>query len=93
MNLDERKGTRRVLEEIVKYIDEHEYAPSVRELCTLTEFRSLSSIAHHMEVLFGAGYLETDIPRGTGAPRAFRIGERAYAEGYAERRVKKSEVL
>lgn len=87
MNINKREAPRRVLEEIIRYIEVHDYAPSVRELCALTGYNSLSTISHHMHALFDAGYIETDIPQEIGAARAYRIGERAYEEGYAVRRV------
>ena len=56
---------------IVAYINEHQYAPTVRELCELTGMKSTSAVHSHITRLINDGYLETD--HGIGAPRALRI--------------------
>lgn len=76
------KGAAKVLTEIVKYHDEHGYMPTVRELCKLTGRSSTNTIYAHMRNLFLKGYIETDTDT-IGAPRAFRLGQRSYDEGYA----------
>ena len=55
---------------IVAYINEHQYAPTVRELCKLTGMKSTATIHSHITRLINDGYLETD---ADGAPRALRI--------------------
>ena len=59
-----------VYDAIVTYINEHQYAPTVRELCELTGMKSTSTIHSHVTRLINDGYLETD---AYGAPRALRV--------------------
>ena len=64
-------GKEKVLNAIVDYISEHQYPPSVRELCDITGFKSTSSINRYINKLLEEGLLETDC--GIGAPRALRV--------------------
>lgn len=64
-------GKEKVLNAIVEYISEHQYPPSVRELCEITGLKSTSSIHGYINNLLEEGLLETDC--GIGAPRALRV--------------------
>lgn len=64
-------GKEKVLNAIVDYISEHQYQPSVRELCGLTGLRSTSSINKYVTKLLEEGKLETDC--GIGCSRALRV--------------------
>lgn len=60
-----------VYDAIVAYINEHQYAPTVRELCELTGLKSAATIHSHITRLINDGYLDTD--HADGAPRALRV--------------------
>ena len=56
---------------IIDYIKEHQYPPTVRELCDLTGLRSTNTVNFHINNLIKNGELETDC--GVGASRAIRV--------------------
>lgn len=60
----------KVYNAVVTYIQEHQYPPSVRELCDMTGLRSTSTIHSHIQRLIREGRLETD---NECAPRALRV--------------------
>lgn len=60
----------KILEAIIGYIQEHGYAPSVREIGEMVELKSTSSIEHYLYSMFQCGMLETD---HVSAPRAIRV--------------------
>lgn len=64
-------GKEKVLKAIVDYISEHQYPPSVRELCDLTGLKSTSSVNGYVTKLLEEGKLETDC--GIGCSRALRV--------------------
>ena len=64
-------GREKVYNAVVAYIQEHQYPPSVRELCDMTGLKSTSSIHAHITRLISDGRLETDSEPGT--PRALRV--------------------
>ena len=66
-----------VYDAIVAYINEHQYAPTARELCELTGMKSTATIHSHITRLINDGYLETD---ADGAPRALRVPEYKFAK-------------
>lgn len=74
-NVDEwctsMSGREQVYNAVVTYIKEHQYPPSVRELCEITGLRSTSTIHSHLTRLIRDGRLETDSEPGT--PRALRV--------------------
>lgn len=43
---------------IVNYMQEHMYAPTIREICKAVGLSSTSSVAFHMERLAGEGLIE-----------------------------------
>lgn len=47
-----------VLDFIKKFLAEHSYSPSYREIMTGLGFRSISTVAEHIENLVAKGYLE-----------------------------------
>lgn len=59
-----------VLNYIKTYVEEHGYAPSIREICDGTGYKSSSTVHGHISNLIYAGLLETD---HTNTPRALRI--------------------
>lgn len=76
MNRDmtERQGkaTReRILRFIIDYIQQHGYAPTIREIGAGVGLKSTSSVMTHLMKLFAEGKLETDAPEGS--PRAIRV--------------------
>ena len=69
-----RKGeqtTERIMQAIVSYIAEHQYAPTVREIGSMTGINSTSSVHHYIGALLAEGKLETDA--GLGSSRALRV--------------------
>lgn len=68
-------GDKKCLDAVKAYINEHGYAPSIREIVEMTGYTSTSTVHGHLNRLFDLGYLESEAPEGT--PRAFRLGEKA----------------
>lgn len=68
-------GSRRCLDAIVSYMNEHGYAPSIREICEMTGYKSTASVSEYVNMLIMLDYLETEAP--AGSPRAFRLGPKA----------------
>ncbi len=64
-------GKEKVLNAVIGYISEHQYPPSVRELCDITGLKSTSSINRYITKLLEEGKLETDC--GIGSSRALRV--------------------
>lgn len=62
--------TEKVLEFCKDYIEEHGYAPTIREIGKAIGISSTSSVHRHMQRLFKEGKLATEHP---GEARAFRI--------------------
>lgn len=60
-----------VLNAITDYINEHQYPPTVRELCDITGLKSTCSIHGYINKLLEEGKLETDC--GIGTSRALRV--------------------
>ena len=54
---------------IVNYMQEHMYAPNIREVCKAVGLSSTSSVAFHMERLAGKGLIEI----GPDSPRKIRL--------------------
>lgn len=46
-----------VLEGIIAFKKQHDYSPTVRELCAITGFKSTSTIASHLRTLRDNGYI------------------------------------
>lgn len=67
-------GSAKCLDAIIKYMDRHGYAPSIREISEMTGYTSTCTISIHMNRLFRYGFLETESP---SSPRAFRLGAKA----------------
>lgn len=65
--------TLRIYAYIRSYIEEHGYAPALREVQEYIGHRSINSTQYHMMKLFRAGLLETDIPSDKLYPRAYRL--------------------
>lgn len=64
-------GKEKILNAVIDYIAEHQYPPSMRELCGITGLKSTSSINRYITKLLEEGKLETDC--GIGSPRALRV--------------------
>lgn len=60
---------KRVLDTITTFIDEHDYAPTVRELCSLLSLASPSTVKGYLDKLKDRGYIDFE-PR---SPRTLRI--------------------
>lgn len=61
----------KVFDAIVDYIKEHQYPPSMRDLCELTCLKSTSSVYRYVQILMDEGKIESDHEFGT--PRAIRV--------------------
>lgn len=65
------KNKELIKEKIIFYIKEHGYAPTVREICDMTNLKSTSSVQSYLCKMFEEGELETDAK--IGASRAIRV--------------------
>lgn len=68
-----------ILEFIKKYMMEHGYAPSVREIGTAVGLKSTSSVQNHLNMMLAMGVIESDAPKGS--PRAIRVPGMKFVEG------------
>lgn len=66
-----RKKMDKVYASIIEYVQEHGYAPTVREICELTGYKSTATVQRYLEKLKDSGRIETD--KGFGTPRAIRV--------------------
>lgn len=62
---------KQILNVVIEYISEHQYPPSVREICEITGLKSTASVHEYINRLLDKGLLETDC--GIGTPRALRV--------------------
>ena len=62
---------RQIYDAIVKYIGEHGYPPTVREIGDMVGLKSTSSVQSHLKRMIEMGTLETDA--GFSSPRAIRV--------------------
>ena len=60
-----------IKEKIISYIEKHGYAPTVREICEMTNLKSTSSVQNYLCKMFEEGELETDAK--IGSSRAIRV--------------------
>lgn len=60
-----------ILDMIIKYIEQHGYAPTIREIGEAVGLKSTSSVMDHVRKMLAEGTLETDA--GPGSPRALRV--------------------
>ena len=67
MKITERET--QIYQYIVEYMQEHMYAPTIREIGKAVGLSSTSSVAVHMERLEGKGLIEI----GPDAPRKIRL--------------------
>ena len=58
-----------ILGYLERYIAEHGYSPSIREIAQFCDVKSLSSIAHHLRALNYAGLIHWE----TGRSRTIRL--------------------
>lgn len=65
------KNKELIKEKIIFYIKERGYAPTVREICEMTNLKSTSSVQSYLCKMFEEGELETDAK--IGASRAIRV--------------------
>ena len=65
------KNKELIKEKIIFYIKAHGYAPTVREICEMTNLKSTSSVQSYLCKMFEEGELETDAK--IGASRAIRV--------------------
>lgn len=61
----------KIVEAIVKYTEEHNYPPTIREIGDMVGLSSTSSVHSHICKLIDEGRLETDA--GVSSPRALRV--------------------
>lgn len=66
----------KILKAIAEYYEVHKYAPSVRELCAITGFKSTNTVHTHLLRMQNEGVLETD--HGFNSPRALRISDKGW---------------
>lgn len=71
-----------VYDAIVAYIEEHQYPPSVREICKISGLKSTSSVHGYIKQLIQEGYLETD-SQNPGS-RALRVSGYKFVKVEAE---------
>ena len=64
-----RQKRKEILEAIILYIQEHGYAPTVREIGEMVGLKS--SVQSHLDRMLADGMIETDA--GVGSPRAIRV--------------------
>ena len=60
---------RKVYDGLVSYLKIHGFPPTVRELCSMLEYSSTSTIAAHLTKLEKVGLIQ----RKAGCPRAIQI--------------------
>lgn len=61
----------KVFDCIVEYIKQHNYSPSMKDICELTGLKSTSNAHRYVHILMDKGKLETD--HEFGVPRALRV--------------------
>ena len=61
----------KILAAIISYIEEHGYAPTVREIGEMVGLKSTSSVHRYLSIMLNNGIIETDC--GLGVPRAIRV--------------------
>lgn len=61
----------RILAFIIRYFEQHGYAPSFKEICEDVGLYSKSSVYNHIHKMLEIGMLETDAENGS--PRAIRV--------------------
>lgn len=72
MGTEGEKNKKKILEYCQRYIDEHGYSPSVREIAKGVGLCSTSTLAFYMNQLYDEGALESE---HRGSPRAFRLAK------------------
>lgn len=55
-----RQKRKEILEAIILYIQEHGYAPTVREIGEMVGLKSASSVQSHLDRMLADGMIETD---------------------------------
>lgn len=60
---------KKLLKAIRKYINEHGYSPTIRELCAILKLRSTSTVHGYLQRLESGGYI-TRLDKG---PRTIRV--------------------
>lgn len=56
---------------IINYLEEHQYPPTVREICDMTGLKSTSTVHSYLNRMLEKGIIESDA--GIGAPRSIRV--------------------
>lgn len=56
--MKEATGQKKVYDFIVKYMTEHLYAPSIREICESCDYNSTSTVKSHLDKLYDKGLIE-----------------------------------
>lgn len=65
------EARKNILTAIVGYIEAHGYPPTVREICSLSGYKSTSTVQAHLSKMLDLGMIETDAQ--TGSSRAIRV--------------------
>lgn len=73
---------RQIYDAIIKYIGEHGYPPTVREIGDMVGLKSTSSVQSHLKRMIEMGTLETDA--GFSSPRAIRVPGYTFIKGGIE---------
>lgn len=60
-----------ILDMIIRYIEQHGYPPTIREIGAAVGLKSPASVKNHIDKMICQGMLETDAE--PGAPRALRV--------------------
>ena len=76
------KQREKILQYIINYIQEHGYAPSVREIGEGVGLKSTASVHSHLVRMERDGMIETDV--GLGIPRAIRVPGYEFVKDAAE---------
>lgn len=64
----------RIFEAINNYINEHQYPPTIREICKMVGLKSSATAHRHIEIMKEQGLLETDAEKQN--MRALRVPRR-----------------
>ena len=72
----------KIKEAIIKYMCEHGYSPSVREIGQMVGLRSTNTVHGHLVIMYEQGMIETDCE--LASPRAIRVPEYKFVKKEGE---------
>lgn len=70
---EEMKAKEIIKNVLIKYVQEHGYSPTYREIMIDAGYNSLSRVSKIMEELYQEGFIETDIGDFSRCHRAYRL--------------------